>query len=110
MVSPNGSRITEAADCMNQSQHGVVIYVRVIPRSSRDQVSGVREGRLVVKLTAPPVDGKANKGLVKILAKTLQVAASAITIQRGVSSREKTLVVQGTDVETARAALGITGP
>jgi uncharacterized protein len=69
-------------------------------------VVGLHNGALKVALTAPPVDGAANKALVEFLAKTLGVPKSGVTIVSGETSRNKTLRVAGISVEDARARLG----
>jgi uncharacterized protein len=90
---------------IRESEDGVVIKVRVTPNSSRNTIVQGQEDLLTVKLTSPPVEGKANKELLKFLAKKMRVAPSAITIVKGHSSREKTLFVSGVDGETARERL-----
>jgi uncharacterized protein len=83
----------------------VTVRVRVQPRSSREQLAGVRDGALVVKLTAPPVEGEANAALVALLAKVLGVPRGAVTLRHGARGRDKTLHIAGIDVDTARARL-----
>jgi len=65
------------------------IDVRVQPKSSRNQVDGFEDGTLRLRVTAPPVDGKANTGVIALLAKTLGVSRSRLEIVRGHSSRNK---------------------
>jgi len=79
--------------------------VRVIPRSSRDAIGGERDGTLLVRLTAPPVDGAANRALVRFLATTLRVAPSAVRIVSGEKGRIKTVFVAGIDEPRVRARL-----
>ncbi|MFH0825623.1 MAG: DUF167 domain-containing protein [Pseudomonadota bacterium] len=74
---------------------GALIRVRVTPRASADQIGEERGNSLTVRLTAAPVDGKANKSLVKLLAKRLGVAGSSIELLRGCTTREKVLLVRG---------------
>jgi len=71
------------------------IYLKVIPRSSRNLVEKISEGEYRVHLTAPPVDGKANEALVKLLAEYFDVAKSAIEIVGGKSSSRKMVDVGG---------------
>ena len=65
------------------------IYVKVLPRSSRNSVEQIAEGEYKVKLTAPPVDGEANSMLVKVLAEHFDVSKSAIAIVGGKSAKTK---------------------
>lgn len=65
------------------------IYVKVIPRSSKNEVVKISEGEYKVKLTAPPVDGEANKMLIEILAKYFEVPKSLVEIIGGKSTRKK---------------------
>lgn len=89
---------------IRETAEGVVIKVKVTPNSSRNAVLDTPD-LLTVKLTSPPVEGKANKELLRFLAKTMHVAPSSITIVRGHSSREKTLLVSGVDAATLREKL-----
>jgi len=66
----------------------------------------MRDGVLQARVTAPPVDGKANKALRKLIAKRLGIAASRISVARGEKSREKLIEVQGIDAVSLRDALG----
>lgn len=79
--------------------------MRVKPRSSRDGIDGVREGALIVRVTAPPVEGEANAALGRLLARALAVAPSSVRILRGASGREKLIAVGGLSVADARARL-----
>jgi len=70
------------------------LQVRVIPRASRDQVVGISGDRLKLKLTATPIDGKANAALIRYLADLFGVAKSSISISRGERGREKTVLIR----------------
>lgn len=74
---------------------GATLRVRVIPRAKRNAITGWRDGALVVRLTAPPVGGAANKLLKRVLAKRLGVRPSDIEILRGEKARGKVLSIQG---------------
>ena len=87
------------------TEDGLTLRVRVQPRSSKDALAGEREGALVVRLKAPPVDGAANEALARFLSKALDVAPSAVRIVSGTSGRNKLVAVSGIDVATARARL-----
>lgn len=85
---------------------GVVIAVRVIARAGRSGIAGVRDGALLVRLHAAPVDGAANSELVEVLAAGLAAPKRAVAIVSGERSRRKTIQVSGITVEIARSRLG----
>ncbi len=80
---------------IDESAGGVTFTVRVIPRSSRNQVVGVQGDVLKVKLTAPPVEGAANAALIHFFAGRLGLRKSAVSIVAGEKSRSKTVRVEG---------------
>lgn len=84
----------------------LTLRVRVQPRAARNGLAGQREGALVVRLTAPPVEGAANKALTRLLGRTLGVAPSAVRIVSGARARQKRVAVAGIDAATARERLG----
>ncbi|MCG6922916.1 MAG: DUF167 domain-containing protein [Acidobacteria bacterium] len=83
-----------------------MLRVRVQPRASREALGGEREGALVVRLTAPPVEGAANKALARLLGRVLGVPPSSVRIVSGAGGRQKRITVSGIDVATARERLG----
>ncbi len=87
------------------TEAGVTLRVRVQPRASRDALSGERDGALVVRLTAPPVEGAANEALARFLGKALGVAPSAVRVVSGASGRNKVVSVAGVDAATVRERL-----
>jgi uncharacterized protein (TIGR00251 family) len=91
---------------LRETDAGLSLRVRVQPRASRDALSGEREGVLVVRLTAPPVEGAANEALARFLGKTLGVAPSAVRVVSGTKGRNKVVSVAGLDAATARERLG----
>jgi uncharacterized protein (TIGR00251 family) len=91
---------------LRDTDAGLTLRVRVQPRASRDAVSGEREGALVVRLTAPPVEGAANEALARFLGKMLGVAPSAVRVVSGATGRNKVVRVDGLDAATARERLG----
>jgi uncharacterized protein (TIGR00251 family) len=80
----------------------ITFLVRVKPRASREAIEGEREGALVVRLTAPPVEGEANDALVRLLAARLHVAKAAVKIVSGERSRLKRIAVRGVTVEQVK--------
>ena len=84
---------------------GVVIDVRVIPRVSRSGVAGTRGGALLVRLTAPPVEGAANAELIAVVSDALGVPRRAVAIIAGERSRLKRVRVNGVTADSAKAIL-----
>jgi len=81
--------------------------VRVIPRASRDEVAGTRDGRLLVRVTAPPLDGRANAAVCALLARAAGVPKGAVCVVRGEASRDKQVRIDGVDEADVRARLGL---
>lgn len=81
------------------------IAVRLRPRGHADELLGVEDGVLQARVSAPPVDGKANRALCKLIAKRAGVAPSRVSVLRGERSREKLVAVEGVEAEGLLAAL-----
>ena len=71
----------------------IVVAIRVQTRGSRSEIQGVRDGRLRVKTTSPPADGKANKDVIRQLASAFGVPPSRVTLKSGAANRNKTFVI-----------------
>ena len=82
-----------------------MIAVRVQPRSGREEIAGERDGAIVVRVKAAPEDGRANRALVRLLARRLGVARSGVEIVRGSTSREKLIRIDGIGDADARRIL-----
>lgn len=81
------------------------VAVVVTPRSSRDAIEGWRGDELVVRVTAPPDDGKANAAVERLLARNVGVPKSRVAIVRGHTSRHKMVEVSGLDGDELLSAL-----
>lgn len=81
------------------------LRLRVIPRARKDEIAGERDGAVVVRLQAPPVEGAANKALLKFLAKQLGVRPGDLEIVSGQQSRDKIIRVEGLSQSEADAAV-----
>jgi uncharacterized protein (TIGR00251 family) len=81
------------------------LEIRVIPRAGRSGFGGRRDGALLVRLAAAPVDGAANDELIALLARTLRIPKRDITIVSGERSRTKRIRIAGVDREEALAKL-----
>jgi len=90
---------------MTSTANGVRIQVKVQPRSSKNEITGVTGDFLRVRLTAPPVEGEANKALVKYLGQVFGCAAGRIKILRGAAGRCKLVEVTGITEEAVRQQL-----
>lgn len=80
---------------IRETSKGLSFDIRVIPGASKNEAVGIQDGALKVKLTAPPVEGKANRACVEFLAGLLGVRRSALAITSGEKSRKKTVSVTG---------------
>jgi len=78
------------------AQEGSAVFaVKVVPRASRNEIAGIQGDAIRVRLTAPPVEGAANRALVKVLATTLKVPERDIEILAGHAGRQKMVRVAG---------------
>ncbi len=79
--------------------------VRLRARAHKDELIGMRDGVLQARVMAPPVDGKANRALCRLIAKRLRVAPSKVSVVRGEKSRDKLVRVEGIDADALREDL-----
>lgn len=81
---------------LQPASNGTLLPVQARPKSRRNAVSGIHDGRLKIAVTAAPEKGKANTAIIRLLAGQLGVAPSSITVRSGATSSRKVLLVQGT--------------
>ena len=86
------------------------VTVRVQPGARKEGVLGFSDGVLRVRVTASPVEGKANAAVANLLARILGVRWSQVTILRGVRSRDKVLRVEGLSQEETEERLAVYSP
>ena len=91
---------------MSEKDGAVTIDIAVKPRSSREGVGPIQGDRLYVAVNAPPVDGKANEVVVRVLAQAFKVARSAVVIVRGETGRKKTVRIVGITAAALSQAIG----
>ena len=84
----------------------VKFSVHVQPGARAEGVVRWQGGVLYLRVKAPPVDGRANEAVERLLAKLLGVPPSAVTVERGAGGRSKLVAVEGVDAATLRARLG----
>lgn len=82
------------------------LAVKVIPRAKKNEISQVMaDGTIKIRLTAPPVEGKANKALIKFLATSLQIPTQDIEIISGSKSRNKVVLLKGIDEKNTQSLI-----
>lgn len=81
------------------------VQVKLIPRARANEISGERNGVLLVRVTAPPVDGRANEALCRLIAKRAGVGVRSVSVVRGMTSREKVVRVEGVSSEELKSVL-----
>jgi hypothetical protein len=91
---------------MTEKDGAVTLDIAVKPRSSREGLGPVQADRLCVAVNAPPVDGKANEAVVRVLAESFRVARAAVTIVRGETGRKKTVRIAGVSAATIQTVIG----
>lgn len=90
---------------MAQTDGGTILAVRVITGARKTVIAGEENGRLKVRLQAPPVEGKANKELLKLLARSLGLSKGQVRLKSGERSRDKTVLLAGIPTTDARNRL-----
>jgi len=91
-------------------ESGTTLKVHVQPRASRDEIVGLLGGALKVRVTSPPVEGRANIALKRFIARQLGIPCSRIEIIAGQNSREKLLRISNMSRPQVERVLGITLP
>jgi len=92
---------------LEESGGKVILKIWVQPRAAKVDIIGVHGDALKVKLTSPPVDGKANDQLKAMLSKRLDIAASKIDVRSGHTGRRKTLEIKDLSAREVESRLGI---
>jgi uncharacterized protein (TIGR00251 family) len=81
------------------------VPVRVQPRARREEIVGWRDGVLIVRVSAPALEGRANRALCRLLAGHLGVQPSRVSVVRGEHPRDKLVRIDGLDAVAVDAAL-----
>ena len=84
---------------MNETSDGIEVKVRVVPRASKNEIQGIHDNALKIRLTTPPVDGKANQALIRLLSKALSISKAQVHLVQGETNRQKTLRIIGVTKE-----------
>lgn len=90
---------------ISPTKDGASFAVKVVPRASREELAGVQDGALRIRLTAPPVEGAANRALVDFVARLLDLPKRDVDILAGHGSRRKVVAVRSLAPEEVAARL-----
>ena len=97
---------TDQLPCLQvTADGGLLLRLHVQPRAAHNQVAGLQGEALKLRLTSPPVDGKANKAVVAFLARLLDLPKSSLSLRSGLQSRSKTVRIENADEAQLRARL-----
>ena len=80
---------------LKETEKGVTFEIRVMPRSSRCAIYGIQDGALKIRITAPPLEGRANEECIRFLSDLLKIRKSSVEIISGGKSRKKTVFIVG---------------
>ena len=78
---------------LKHTKEGLLLHIKIMPNSSKNEIIKSDEG-VKIKLTAQPVDGKANKALMEYLSKEFKIPKSYIEIVKGITNKEKTILLK----------------
>lgn len=92
---------------ITNSKDGFSFNVKVIPRSSQCKIVGLLDGAVKVKLTAPPVSGKANEALIRFFADVLEINRNELEIVSGQTSSHKRIFVRTTDSSVSERLIAL---
>jgi uncharacterized protein len=92
---------------ITKTDRGVKLTLFIQPKASKNEIIGPHNGALKVKITAPPIDGKANAALVEFLSETLGIPKRQIEILKGETGRNKSVEVLGLSEADVRVKLGL---
>ncbi len=89
-----------------KKETGTKIIVQIQPNAKRNEVVGYEDEVLRLKVSAPPIRGKANKRLIEFLSEVLGVSKSRVEIEKGLTSKRKTVLVEGMTQSQVSECLG----
>jgi hypothetical protein len=90
---------------LRETETGVVFRIRVVPRASRREPVGIQDDALKLRITAPPVEGKANRECIRMVAELFGVKKARVAIIAGHASRTKTVAVEGVKAKEIAALI-----
>jgi uncharacterized protein (TIGR00251 family) len=90
---------------MKETKDGVLLPIKVVPKSSKNALVGGEGAELKIKIKAPPHEGEANKELIRFLSKTWKIPKTLFSIESGLASRHKKVLIQGVSPEKIKTLL-----
>ncbi len=103
--SQTGIKKFQACGCLQDDKKGIILQVHVQPRATQDSLNGIYGQSVKIRITAPPVDGKANNHIKKYLAQLFQVPKTSVELLQGCKSRRKRYLIRGVLVQEAEEIL-----
>lgn len=91
--------------CLKEHEGGVIVEILLQPRASRNELAGVQEGRLKIKVTSPPIEGKANEKLCEFLADLMGIGKKRVQVIAGHTARVKRVRIDDASVDEVRKKL-----
>ncbi len=86
---------------LNETPDGIIVNIRISPNAKKNEI--INEGEIIkVKITAQPIDGKANKALIEYLSKNFKIPKTSIKILKGETSKDKTILFKTSDTEKVK--------
>lgn len=82
-----------------EQENGIMIKIKAVPNSSKNEICGLYDDALKVKIKAPAVENKANEELIKFFSKLLKIPKSSIILKSGDTSKLKTLYINGCTID-----------
>ena len=92
---------------LKEEKNGVLLKIKVQPKASHNQIVGIMDNALKIRLTAPPIDGKANLACLKFLAEALGVSRQQVELVSGQTGRQKLIRIAGLSPAQIQQALGL---
>jgi uncharacterized protein (TIGR00251 family) len=96
-------RVSVSQDTLSTHTEGVLIRVWAVPRSSRSEIKGTHDGRIRIRVAAPPAGGEANRAIAELLSGRL---GTEVELVSGAGSREKVFLARAVDIEIVSEKLG----
>lgn len=84
---------------------GIILEVKIQPSSKKDELTGIIDGKLKIKLKAKPIEGEANKSCIEFLSNLFNLKKSNIMIEKGLKSRNKLILIKGLTIDKFKEKL-----